>query len=72
MAAMIDWVCAAHTERSTADPLVTTAEDGRWAFCVGGAEADHDWRRIEAIDAQALRARPRATLLELLGKPGPA
>jgi hypothetical protein len=68
MAAVIELVCAAHLEPSKNDPIVTAVDGGRWAFCPGGIEDGHDWRRIEPMALGPLRARPRQRLRELLNK----
>ena len=66
MAAMMELVCAAHLEPSKRDPLVTAVDGGLWAFCPGGAEDGHDWRRVEPIPLGSLRVRPRRLLQGLL------
>jgi hypothetical protein len=54
MAAAIEFTCAAH-ERPSRDGLVTTV-DGAWAYCAGGAQEGHVWRRIDAMPVELLRA----------------
>lgn len=54
MAAMIELTCAAHFE-TRAGPLVTTVE-GIWAYCLGGGEDGHEWRRIEPTALELLRS----------------
>jgi hypothetical protein len=55
MAAMIELTCAAHLEPGADGPLVTTVK-GTWAYCLGGGEKDHDWRRIEPTALELLRS----------------
>lgn len=66
MAAMIELVCASHLEPSKNDPVVTAVDGGLWAFCAGGAQDGHDWRRIGPTALEPLRARPRRLLQDLL------
>jgi hypothetical protein len=54
MTALVELTCAAHLEPGPNGPLVTTI-DGRWAYCLGGGETDHDWRRIEPTALEKLR-----------------
>ncbi len=63
---MIELLCAAHLAPSKSDPTVTAMDGGRWAFCVGGATAGHDWREIEPTALEPLRVRPRQRLQDLL------
>ena len=65
MAAMIGVVCAAHLEPRPEGPVVTTV-DGVWAYCLGGGQAEHDWRRVEATPLEELRAVLRHRLREML------
>lgn len=67
MSGLIEYICAAHREPTKSDPLVTSVGAGAWAFCLGGAEDGHDWRKIEPAELEPLRSRPQA-LLELLNK----
>jgi hypothetical protein len=55
MAAMVELTCAAHLKTGANGPLVTTVE-GLWAYCLGGGEKDHDWRKIEPTALELLRS----------------
>jgi hypothetical protein len=59
MAAMIELVCAAHVEPGADGPLVTTVE-AIWAYCFGGGDSGHDWRKIEPTALELLRAGMQA------------
>ena len=59
MAAMVEVTCAAHLETGAAGPLVTTV-DGVWAYCFGGADTGHDWRKIEPMALELLRTGMQA------------
>ncbi len=59
MAAMIELTCTAHLETGADGPLVTTV-DGVWAYCFGGREKGHDWRRIEPMTIELLRSGMQA------------
>jgi hypothetical protein len=59
MAAMIELTCAAHLVAGADSPLITTV-DGVWAYCCGGRDAAHDWRKIEPTALELLRAGMRA------------
>ena len=44
----VDYICArAEHQGSEPDDVLTMHED-RWAYCPGGARADHDWRSMPA------------------------
>jgi hypothetical protein len=53
--AMVALTCAAHLEPGPNGPLVTTI-DGLWAYCLGGGEKNHDWRKIEPTALEHLRS----------------
>jgi hypothetical protein len=55
MAAMVEFTCVAHLETGANGPLVTTV-GGLWAYCLGGGERDHDWRKIEPTALELLRS----------------
>jgi hypothetical protein len=55
MAAMIELMCAAHPDAGAAGPVVTTV-DGVWAYCFGGAENGHEWRKIEPTTLESVRS----------------
>ena len=59
MAAMIELACAAHVNPAAEGALITTLE-GVWAYCAGGIEAGHDWRRIVPTALELLRAGVQA------------
>jgi hypothetical protein len=42
----VDYICArAEHQGSEPDDVLTMHED-RWAYCPGGAQAQHDWRSM--------------------------
>jgi hypothetical protein len=54
MSAEIELTCEAHV-RGAAEPLITTV-DGVWAYCPGGPQEGHEWRRIKPTGVELLRA----------------
>jgi hypothetical protein len=46
MAALIDFICVAHTDLNGTGPLVTLFE-GQWAYCGGHGTTEHQWQRLE-------------------------
>ena len=52
---MVELVCATHVTAGANGPLVTAVE-AIWAYCLGGADEGHDWRKIEPTALELLRA----------------
>ena len=72
MSAVVEFLCAASHERREAGGI--TVVDGHWANCGHGAEADHEWRRIEPTpfaDLRAMGPQARHDLVRGAGQKAP-
>lgn len=54
LAQLIELVCRAHARREHG---LTTVEDGRWAYCPGGAPDGHAWEGIDPTMIELVERR---------------
>lgn len=62
MAALISWTCTAgHGVRDRGHPPSVTVHEGKWAYCLVGADREHTWVAIDPVRCEMLPANWRSS-----------